>query len=298
MLIQKAREFFEWLVISLAPRRQFPKFRAHPIQPLASTSRYFFNLKSKNASTVTVPFLKPYNPKNVGNDASARPWESLDLSQVHLSLGSDQLSTMRVLPDVTFLAGQPTVKTLKDLPYHDLPQAWSEGLPFNQQNWSRFETRASLFLTSGLDSQDLGDQGWPLGFDVSLFLSMAQKHFLLLQEAWDRRDLLKMQDYLSISMLEEVKAQFSHLTPPEPSQSGHQVETGLSEVLMLESQFLSIKSESQEYRVSVELSGMVREVYSASPNPFREIWTWSKALTPHHEFDLEGWRVCALEALQ
>jgi predicted lipid-binding transport protein (Tim44 family) len=143
-----------------------------------------------------------------------------------------------------------------------------------------------------------GQQGWPFGFEVTDFLAMAQKHFLSLQEAWDRRDLDHMQDFLSPTMLQEVKDQFSQLALLDANATSSPKAQGMSEVLMLDSQCLSVKLEGLEQKVSVELSGMIREGQSVSPNPFREIWTWSKTGIPRHEQDLQGWRVSALEALQ
>ncbi len=263
-----------------------------------SLGRHFFHRKAKTAATVAVPFLQPYNPKNVGNDASARPWESPESFRWQSGTLPPAVSTAQAAQDVSIWGAQPVVKGLEDLAHKDLPQAWREGLPLAPQVWSRFDTQASKVQSDGVSTAGHGQHGWPFGFEVCDFLAMAQQHFLSLQEAWDRRDLGHMQDFLSPTMLQEVKDQFSQLALSDDNAASSPKAQDMSEVLMLDSQCLSVKFEGLEQKVSVELSGMIREGHSASPNPFREIWTWSKTVLPHHEQDLQGWRVSALEALQ
>ncbi len=265
----------------------------------ARLAAHFFHRKPQTAATVTVPFLKPYNPKNVGNDASARPWESPERDHILGGAAALEVRTEPAPHDFSVWGTHPVAPTWSDLEHPDLPQAWREGLPIASQTWSRFDTaNAAQTRTRAPASRTELSCPWPFEFEVADFLKMAQKHFLSLQEAWDRRDLAQMQDFLSPSMLHDVQDQFATMTAVEPHGNASGMSQVMSEVLMLESQCLSVKREGLEQMVSVELSGMIREGLSASPNPFREIWTWSKTLRPHLDNDLQGWRVCALESLQ
>ena len=265
----------------------------------ARLAAHFFHRQPQTAATVTMPFLKPYNPKNVGNDASARPWESPEREHILGGMAALEVSTDPAPHDFSVWGTHPVAPTWSDLEPPDLPQAWREGLPIASQTWSRFDTAsaAQTRTRARLSPAELSCP-WPFEFEVADFLKMAQKHFLALQEAWDRRDLAQMQDFLSPSMLHDVQDQFATMTTLESHRHASDMSQVMSEVLMLESQCLSVKREGLEQKVSVELSGMIREGLNASPNPFREIWTWSKTLRPHMDNDLQGWRVCALEALQ
>ncbi len=303
MLKRVAIHCGQWLANAFGVKRKMldtsVTLQTHQRKPLG---RHFFHRKSPSAATMVVPFLKPYNPKNVGNDASARPWESQESFRWQGSKLPPEVSTTPQAPDVNIWGAQPVVNAIDELAQQELPQAWRSGLPLTPQVWSRFDAPHSKAESGWVSLSDEGRQGWPFEFQVSDFLAMAQKHFLSLQEAWDRRDLGSMQDFLSPSMLQEVKDQFSHhvdaaATSSPTSPTGLKSQD-MSEVLMLESQCLSVKCEGLEQKVSVELSGMIREGQSASPNPFREIWTWSKTIRSPHENDLQDWRVCALEALQ
>ena len=288
--------------------------RAIYTAPRESLGAHFFRRKPPSALTMTVPFLTPYNPKNVGNDASARPWESPERERILGSILAMEVSTGAATQDARLWGAQgvrpawgaPSESSAMGTPlesanwaHQDLPQAWREGLTLEPQTWSRFDPISAAYVhpPPGSSSADFSPH-WPFEFEVADFLKMAQKHFLSLQEAWDRRDLVQMKHFLSPAMLQDVQDQLAQMAPEQPTLGEQAPSPVLSEVLMLESQCLSVKREGQEQKVSVELSGMIREGLSASPNPFREIWTWSKTMLPQQPNDLQGWRVCALEALQ
>jgi predicted lipid-binding transport protein (Tim44 family) len=62
---------------------------------------------------------------------------------------------------------------------------------------------------------------------------------------------------------------------------------------MIEAQLLGIEEVGDDYMVSVEFSGMIREEASAGPNPFREVWNMTKSKNGQ-----SGWLVAGVQALQ
>jgi len=173
-----------------------------------------------------------YRPENVGNDASARPWERM------------------------------TFDSQKSAP----------------------EASGSM-IGSGL----AGSQSWgvPAGFDTEGFLRSAKANFVSLQAAWDKSDINALRVMMTDTMLKEIQAQLAE----------REVHTGgpvnLTDVVMIEAQLLGIEDMGDDYMVSVEFSGMIREEASAGPSPFREVWNMTKPKS-----GTSGWLVAGVQALQ
>ncbi len=88
-------------------------------------------------------------------------------------------------------------------------------------------------------------------------------------------------------MLEEIRTQ---LAERESHTAGQPNKT---DVVMLEAQLLGIEDLGNDYMVSVEYSGMIREQPSAGPSPFREVWNMTKPKDGG-----SGWLVAGVQALQ
>ncbi len=184
------------------------------------------------ASTAQAP--ASYRPENVGNDASARPWE-------RSSMAFDGIKSA--------------------------PAA------------------SGSMIGSGL----AGSQSWgvPAGFDTEGFLRSAKENFVSLQAAWDKSDINALRVMMTDTMLKEIQAQLAQ----------REVHTGgpvnLTDVVMIEAQLLGIEDLGDDYMVSVEFSGMIREEPSAGPSPFREVWNMTKSKSGN-----SGWLVAGVQALQ
>jgi predicted lipid-binding transport protein (Tim44 family) len=186
----------------------------------------------QGAGSVQTP--STYRPENVGNDASARPFERSNTAFEGLNAAPSASGSM---------------------------------------------------IGSALG----GSQTWdiPAGFDTEGFLSSAKANFISLQAAWDKSDIAALKVMMTDSMLKEIQAQLAE----------REVHTGgplnLTEVVMIEAQLLGIEDLGNDYMVSVEFSGMIREEASAGPNPFREVWNMTKPKTGN-----SGWLVAGVQALQ
>ncbi len=159
-----------------------------------------------------------YSPKNVGNDASARPWES----------------------------------------------AYGDGQDASSP-----------------------DEPWvPAGFDTEAFLVASKTNFIGLQDAWDRADIPSLRAMMTDDMLEQIQGQLSEREQQRGGLSGK------TEVVMVEARLLGIEDLGEGHMANVEFSGLMRED-GAGPNPFREIWSISRAKSGDG-----GWLVAGVQALQ
>lgn len=130
--------------------------------------------------------------------------------------------------------------------------------------------------------------GWgvPEGFDTEAFLTAARRHFITLQDAWDRSDIPLLRSMMTDAMLAEIRVQLAE-------RDRHAAEPNRTEVVLLEARLLGIEDLGAAYMASVEFSGMIREEPSAGPSPFREVWNMSKP-----KDGSTGWLVAGVQALQ
>ncbi len=186
------------------------------------------------ASAATPP--ASYNPGNVGNDASARPWES---------------------QNATFDAQQGA-----DAPASEAGRR------------SAGSVTAGAAVAGGvvIGSALTGSQSWgvPAGFDVDGFVTAAKRNFVSLQEAWDQADMQALKSMMTDGMVQEIQAQLAE----RESHTG--AVPNKTDVVMLEAQLLGIEETPDAYMASIEFSGMIREDASAGPSPFREVWNMTR----------------------
>lgn len=132
--------------------------------------------------------------------------------------------------------------------------------------------------------------GWgiPADFDSEGFLVAAKRHFVTLQDAWDRADIATLRAMMTDPMLHEIQSQLRD----REAHTGNQL-PNKTEVVVLDAQLLGIEEDDSGYTASVEFSGMIREEPESGPNPFREVWNLSK-----NKLGTGGWLVAGVQALQ
>ncbi|RZL90659.1 MAG: Tim44 domain-containing protein [Variovorax sp.] len=114
-----------------------------------------------------------YSPNNVGNDASARPWE-------RNTAAFD--ATPAQLPD--HLADRTSGSSMAG---------------------------AAAAGGSMIGSALAGSQAWgiPTGFDADGFLTAAKRNFVTLQDAWDRADITTLRTMMTDGMVGEIRQQLA-----------------------------------------------------------------------------------------
>jgi predicted lipid-binding transport protein (Tim44 family) len=119
---------------------------------------------------------------------------------------------------------------------------------------------------------------WPAGFNATEFVRHARLNFVRLQEAYDRKDLSTMSDFLAPEVYREIEADIRAAGAGEER----------TEVLTLEAEVLDVAEEAGSYIVSVRFTGMIRESAGREAEPFREIWHLEKPLSGRSGWMLAG----------
>jgi len=121
---------------------------------------------------------------------------------------------------------------------------------------------------------------WPAGFNAADFVRHARLNFVRLQEAYDRKDLSMMRDFLAPEVYREIEADLRAAGSADER----------TEVLTLEAEVLDVVEEAGSYIVSVRFTGMLREAAGRGAEPFSETWHLEKPLDGR-----SGWVVAGIQ---
>ena len=119
---------------------------------------------------------------------------------------------------------------------------------------------------------------WPAGFNATEFVRHARLNFVRLQEAYDRKDLTLMRDFLAPDVYREIEADIRAAGATEEK----------TEVLTLEADVVDVVEEAGSYIVSVRFTGMIRESAGREAEPFNEIWHLEKPVSGRSGWTLAG----------
>lgn len=107
----------------------------------------------------------------------------------------------------------------------------------------------------------------PAWFEDEPFLREAKKHFLRLQDDYDRSDLNDIREYVTPEMFAEINMQIR--------ERGEQ--QNKTEVVTLNAVMQDVVTEGDWVIASVRFDGMIREEIGAAAEPFNEIWHIQKS---------------------
>lgn len=121
---------------------------------------------------------------------------------------------------------------------------------------------------------------WPAGFNAAEFVRHAKLNFVRLQEAYDRKDLSTMRDFLAPEVYREIEADIRA--------AGDAAER--TEVLTLEADVLDVIEDAGAFVVSVRFNGLIRDSAGRDAAPFSETWHLEKPLDGS-----SGWVVAGIQ---
>jgi predicted lipid-binding transport protein (Tim44 family) len=121
---------------------------------------------------------------------------------------------------------------------------------------------------------------WPADFNAGEFLRHARLNFVRLQEAYDRKDLSMMRDFLAPEVYREIDADIRSAGPADDP----------TEVLTLEAEVLEVAQEAGSWIASVRFTGMLRDSSARDAAPFSEIWHLEKPVDGR-----SGWVVAGIQ---
>ncbi len=124
--------------------------------------------------------------------------------------------------------------------------------------------------------------GIPADFDAPAFLRAAKSYFIRMQAAWDKADINDIHEFTTPEMFAEIRLQLQERgTVPN-----------VTDVVSLDAELLGIETFNNEYMASVKFSGKIRETEGAEPEPFEEVWNFTRPVSKK-----TGWVLAGIQQL-
>lgn len=108
----------------------------------------------------------------------------------------------------------------------------------------------------------------PPGFDMTAFLAGAREHYRTLQEAWNKNDLALIQDYVTPSLYNDLKAERATLQGEQHT-----------EVLFVDAEIVRADCDDKHAELSIKFSGRYRDTVEGVEEPITDIWHLERDLT-------------------
>ena len=108
----------------------------------------------------------------------------------------------------------------------------------------------------------------PAGFDMNGFLAGAREHYRTLQEAWNKNDLTKIQEYVVPSLYNDLREERATL-------SGDQH----TEVLFVDAELVRADHNASEAELSIKFTGRYRDTQEGVEEDITDIWHLQRDLT-------------------
>ncbi len=121
----------------------------------------------------------------------------------------------------------------------------------------------------------------PAGFDMTAFLAGAREHYRTLQDAWNKNDLAKIQEYVTPELYNDLRAERATLDGEQHT-----------EVLFVDAELVRADHTATQAEVSIKFSGRYRDTHEGVEEPIADIWHLQRDLTrpnaPWHIIGIEG----------
>ncbi len=129
------------------------------------------------------------------------------------------------------------------------------------------QTVTGMLNTGGAASAMPVSSTRPAWFEDEPFLREAKKHFLRLQDDYDRSDLNDIREYVTPEMFAEINMQIRE-RGDQPNKT---------EVVTLNAAMQDVATEGDMVIASVHFSGMIREEAGGAAETFNEVWHIQKS---------------------
>lgn len=108
----------------------------------------------------------------------------------------------------------------------------------------------------------------PAGFDMTAFLAGAREHYRNLQDAWNKNDLAKIQEYVTPELYNDLRAERATLDGEQHT-----------EVLFVDAELVRADHTATHAEVSIKFSGRYRDTHEGVEEPITDIWHLERNLT-------------------
>ncbi|MCG9683271.1 Tim44 domain-containing protein [Vibrio sp. Isolate23] len=141
---------------------------------------------------------------------------------------------------------------------------------FEQPNVHNFEQQPQTGGQSGFGfgSQTDIPHNYPPGFDQSAFINGAREHYRILQGAWNHNQLETIEEYVSPSLFEDLKAERAKLDGEQHT-----------DVMYVDAEIVRADHDTSKAQLSLQFSGRYRDAVENVEENIEDIWHLERDLT-------------------
>ncbi|HCE1840262.1 Tim44 domain-containing protein [Vibrio parahaemolyticus] len=141
---------------------------------------------------------------------------------------------------------------------------------FEQPNMQNFEqqlnTNAGGF--TGFGAQTDVPHNYPPGFDQAAFINGSREHYRILQGAWNHNQLDTIEEYVSPSLFEDLKAERAKLEGEQHT-----------DVMYVDAEIVRAEYDANKAQLSLQFSGRYRDAAEGVEEDIEDIWHLERDLT-------------------
>ncbi|PFG45908.1 putative lipid-binding transport protein (Tim44 family) [Vibrio sp. ES.051] len=141
---------------------------------------------------------------------------------------------------------------------------------FEQPNMQNFEQQPNSNTGgfTGFGSQSDVPHNYPPGFDQAAFVNGAREHYRILQGAWNHNQLDTIEEYVSPSLLDDLKAERAKLEGEQHT-----------DVMYVDAEIVRADYDANKAQLSLQFSGRYRDAVEGVEESIEDIWHLERDLT-------------------
>ncbi|MDV5037443.1 Tim44 domain-containing protein [Vibrio diabolicus] len=141
---------------------------------------------------------------------------------------------------------------------------------FEQPNMQNFEQQPNTNNGGfgGFGAQTDVPHNYPPGFDQAAFINGSREHYRILQGAWNHNQLETIEEYVSPSLFEDLKAERAKLDGDQHT-----------DVMYVDAEIVRADYDANKAQLSLQFSGRYRDTVEGVEEEIEDIWHLERDLT-------------------
>ncbi|HHX8467721.1 TPA: Tim44 domain-containing protein [Vibrio diabolicus] len=141
---------------------------------------------------------------------------------------------------------------------------------FEQPNMQNFEQQPNTNNGGfgGFGAQKDVPHNYPPGFDQAAFINGSREHYRILQGAWNHNQLETIEEYVSPSLFEDLKAERAKLDGEQHT-----------DVMYVDAEIVRADYDANKAQLSLQFSGRYRDTVEGVEEEIEDIWHLERDLT-------------------
>ena len=141
---------------------------------------------------------------------------------------------------------------------------------FEQPNMQNFEQQPNTNNGGfgGFGAQTDVPHNYPPGFDQAAFINGSREHYRILQGAWNHNQLETIEEYVSPSLFEDLKAERAKLDGEQHT-----------DVMYVDAEIVRADYDANKAQLSLQFSGRYRDTVEGVEEEIEDIWHLERDLT-------------------